>query len=587
MNSLHLTHAEMLLLLDGEVAHSEKSKVETHLQRCWTCRVELDHLRADIATIVEAERQAFTPGIAPPERAWAQFDALLARSVPESPVSLWSKLAAWLRPARVPWRVALLATLFALSGMFLRSLLKASPVSASEILLHVHVADVRRDSITKRQLIHQRLHVRLTGRAQQSSRTESVDAWKSTTTTYWDAPDAGSAVSALKDRYHAHDIPVDLPLSSASVGSWILAAGGTPTVSKADRLYVLDFDGKTQTSQNGGTRLSLLIEPDSWKVQRMTLDFADASFEVSEDSFAIVPTTMVSPKLLALLHVDPESSAIEGRAIAKAAAVEDSAPVALFDPDKVELEAMEALHVLHADLGEPITLSHTRSDVKVGVWQVNSARQDEVVEALERIPGVIVEKSAPPPAVSSGVKDREVVLPLGTALRSVVLGDREGEDTRLTRFFKSARSEQNFTRDALSRSSNMLAHLYALRNLQDEFPEERERKLSSSERAQLAALIQDHAASASAALSDLQNYMVPLNQAFNVEEKDAEPDSEVGSTSWQQRSVHALEIARNSDHLLRSFLTTNQAPIGANSALPELRHELSRLSMEILILKKM
>jgi hypothetical protein len=51
--------------------------------------------------------------------------------------------------------------------------------------------------------------------------------------------------------------------------------------------------------------------------------------------------------------------------------------------------------------------------------------------------------------------------------------------------------------------------------------------------------------------------------------------------------VHALEIARNSDHLLRSFLTTNQAPIGANSALPELRHELSRLSMEILILKKM
>jgi len=246
--------------------------------------------------------------------------------------------------------------------------------------------------------------------------------------------------------------------------------------------------------------------------------------------------------------------------------------------DKAELEVFATLHNLKADLGEPVTVTRSGQAIQVGVWELPPERQDELRAALGDEPGVQVELAAPrvplkEGAIALATPPTTGGVPLHIEVES---GD---EDQRLFKFFGSAEREQDFTNEALGTSTAILSHLYALRNLEGQFPLDKDVSLSPAEQSQLHMLVQDHATAISTNLDALVRQFGPLDANFSV--TPCTSSEAPTATSWQGESLEALDTARVIDHILRALLTTNQTPAIPDSALPEIDQNLCRLRAEL------
>jgi hypothetical protein len=383
-------------------------------------------------------------------------------------------------------------------------------------------------------------------------------------------------VSDLEAEYKSHGVSVSLPLSASSATEWGKALGREPTVSKQGADLDLTYEAAPSASADSLRQVSFLIQPDTWTVKQMTLALPDASFEVTEDNFDLVPTSSIAPLLLAELELAPFPTLASEPSIHPLPRMGHNIVAPAVDLDSVELDVFSTLHQLKVDLGEPVTVTRAQSNVQVGVWQLPEDRQKELraafsdkpaVQVLDKAPRIVIAKvteAPPPPASASG--------PLHIAIDS-------GNDDRLFKFFGTAEKEQEFTSHALSTSTSMLSHLYALRNLEAQYPPAREQALSTEDRTRLAALVQDHAASISGSLESLKAQLSPLDAQFHVPQ--GPPASTSPTTGWQQGSLESLEIGRSIDHLLRALLTTSQDPVTPDSALPEIEQDISRLGARV------
>src|SRR5512140_3604694 len=88
----HLSHEQLQRHLDGELSRFAAWQAAAHLKTCWACQVELDHLKEQIAAIVDAQSVVFAPSLPPPPGPWARLEPRLERaSANRAP--LWSKAA--------------------------------------------------------------------------------------------------------------------------------------------------------------------------------------------------------------------------------------------------------------------------------------------------------------------------------------------------------------------------------------------------------------------------------------------------------------------------------------------------------------
>ena len=404
----HLTPQQMLSYIDGELSKSEARKAEEHLHSCWTCLTEVERLKTDIAVILDAQKEQFDPALPPPPKPWASIESLIARAQPEQPVSLWTRLAAYLNAFLTPARLVVVSGVIAVLVVFAYSIFRVRTVSAKEVLRRIQVADTERSTITKTQVIRERVHVRKTIHGQNHQQVASVDTWKSHSAAYWNVAKSDSAAADLEAQYKAHDIPVDLPLSSAAVDSWGRAAGGDATVSRQGEDMDVSFAGAANGAAGSVERVSLLVQPETWQVKQMTLDFADESFEVTEDDYSVMPTSAVPADLLAYLEPSPlpEVTAAPASVHPLAGAAASSIHLPMVNLDKAELDVFTKLHSLKADLGEPVSVTRSNQVVQVGVWQLPPERQSELRAALGDQPGVQVLVRAPriPPGNSTATQ---------------------------------------------------------------------------------------------------------------------------------------------------------------------------------------
>ncbi len=577
----HLTHIQMLAYLDGELSKSDTAGAEEHMHSCWTCLTEVEKLKADIAAILDAQNESFSPALPPPSRPWLSFEALLARSLPAEPLSPWARMTAYLGSLAYPVKVLVPSALILVLIIVGYSLVRSKPVSAKEALRQVQMADAKRTAIAKGQVIRERVHVRKTTRGGSHPQSANVDTWKSPTAIYWNVRDNDTAVADLKAQFQAHGIPASLPLSAASVDSWGKAAGGTPTITQQGSDMDVSFAGTGNGTQGTVERVSVLIQPATWQVKQLTLEFSAESFEVTEDDYAVMPTTDVPADLLAYLEPSALPPALSPPVVSPVSGVAASAiPLPMVNLDKVELNVFATLHNLKADLGEPISVTRSGQAVQVGVWQLPPERQSELRAALADQPAVQVELTAPRVPVKS------IAIARATAPASLSNGapihidvESGGDDQRLLKFFGNAEREQDYTNEALATSTAILSHLYALRNLQAHFPVDRSLTLVPEEQAQLRSLVQDHATAISANLDALVRQLAPLEANFSVTPCTSSGAS--AALNWQGESLTALETARVVDHLLRALLTTSQTPAVPDSALPEIDRNLCKLRIEL------
>ena len=246
----------------------------------------------------------------------------------------------------------------------------------------------------------------------------------------------------------------------------------------------------------------------------MTLDFPDASIEVTEDDYSVMPTSDVADDLLARPEPQALPSSITQPSVRPVSRVAQASIHPLVNLDNVEFSVL-LRHNLKADLGEPVTMTRTSQAIKVGVWQLPAARKDELRAAFSDKAGVQVELTAPHVLEKNDAVGLTQALPTtsGTAVH-VELGS--GDDQRLLKFFGSPEREQDFTNEALATSTVILSHLYALRNLQQQFPTEKSQSLAPAEQGQLRSLVQDHVTAISADVDALDRQLSPLEANFTV-----------------------------------------------------------------------
>ena len=286
-------------------------------------------------------------------------------------------------------------------------------------------------------------------------------------------------------------------------------------------------------------RVSLLIQPETWQVKQMTLQFPDAAFEVTEEDFSHLPVSAVPPELLAHLELEapgPVQMAVKRVTGPVPASIASSIHLQPVDLDAAELDVLTTLHGLNADLGEPVAITRSRRAIEVGVWQLPADRQHELIAALQGKPGVQVQFEAPAIHPSPNGPDTPPAASVDSPPAAVI--DSGDEDQRLFKFFGSAQTEEAFTRQALATSTAILSHLYALRNLQNEFPPQQEKALPPDRQVQLEDLVGDHLVAATTGTDALKAELTPLNSAFNISSDGLPASPEM--TSWQRGSLDAL-----------------------------------------------
>jgi hypothetical protein len=204
--------------------------------------------------------------------------------------------------------------------------------------------------------------------------------------------------------------------------------------------------------------------------------------------------------------------------------------------------------------------------LRVEARQVSPEMKDRLIERLGNTAGVRLEFPAPDgPAPGSGAK--RIVPSAG--------GSPAPSDPRLASFLGSTEAQENYARSVLGTSDAVLARLYALRDLADRWPEDRERELSASARASLQDIVRDHAKEVADATSDLQKQLAPLMLHFGA--LPAEPIPARPGGSWREASKSGLDAALRLNRTLRSLLTTSDAPLSAEQALSRLRESLANL----------
>jgi hypothetical protein len=194
-----------------------------------------------------------------------------------------------------------------------------------------------------------------------------------------------------------------------------------------------------------------------------------------------------------------------------------------------ELQAVVALHNIDADLGEPVRVTREGWSVVVSGIGLTPARERQVREAVEGIPGVVYRSET----VDAGPEEAPPARrPMPRADAPSRLVGRLGEDG---------------VNRILDASEAVMARVYALRGLSRRFPQAREAQLADADRDVLASLRGEHVSGIRRHLHALEAALAPL---LGERTAAAAP----AAVSWQERAERIFGAARTVDQLLNRAL---------------------------------
>lgn len=570
----HLSQKQLLRYLDGELSKSSASAATEHLHACWTCRGELDRVKKDIESIVDAHDQIFAPSLPPPPNPWSRLEPQLraTRRPSRAAVALrhiGSFMAMSLRPS-LPLATATLVMVLIVSLIWV----PVMPCSAKEMLQRVEVADAKRLEVVPKRVIRQRVWVKRTGRQSSTSETSRFESWKSRTSTYWAVQDDG-VISDLLSRYKSFGIAPTLPLSPVAFAGWTTAAASEPTASRqSDGTMEVRIVANSGTRARGLDKVTFHVQPDIWHVDELTLSFADAAFEIGEEALNVLEQRDVPKDVLAVLERLPSPPLASALNLTTASPSRTLVRSATLNLDGVELGVRYSLHQIGADIGDSIDISTGLREVQVHAWGAPPERKKQLLAMLGDRPNVHLVFH---PEDDSATPAKGVV-----AIPQLPSGSRQC-DERLRKFFGSAEIEENYTRTVLLESTEILARFYALRALAERWPARKALPLPPYAQVQLTTMIQDHARQLHSRVEQLRAQLGPLAQNFGY---DIGPAGDGVVQTWQDASISGFDAASGIDRVLRALLTTSSTPACVEEAFPRLQEGLQQIDRAVRALQK-
>jgi hypothetical protein len=552
----HLSQEELLRHLDGEMSNPGMRKAREHLQACWSCQVEFGRLKEHIAAIFDAQATIVAPSLPPPPAPWPRLERRLDRATRSNSPPFWRK-AISLGAGSVRAQLVLGAIVVALALVVFRVLDPVTTVSAKEVLARTSAADGGRLAIAGPRVVRQRVRVKRTLVAASSGETTRLESWKSVKSTYWKS--AGNPVSTcLFDLYRQNGLASALPLSPPALQAWVKLAGAEPSASTSGENIEVHLSADASGREHGIEAISFQVQKRDWHVNQMTLSLADATFQITEEDSAIMDWREVPDDVQTQLE---PAAAKSVRSVAI-----HSAPSG--NLDDLEMAVRYGLHRIDADLGENIEIAARPPDsLAVNAWSASPERKEQLATLFAHKPGVQLDFQ--PPAAIHGAK--KAVTPLQAA------ASPQSHDLSLEQFFHGQETMESYTRAILEAGDGVLAHFYALRDLAARWPAEKDDSLSAGAKAQLAAMVRDHARDIRAGVSGWEAQLGVLLKDFDQQLSDASGSG----PSWRAASASGFEAARRADQILRSLLTTSDAPLTVGDALPRLQQSLRNLELAI------
>ena len=491
----HPGEERLLRLADGELAPRHSAAVRDHLEACWQCRAEMESIQGAVADCVHYRKTVLQAQLPPPPAPWrnlsAGFAAVDREVAAES--SWWRHLWRSVSPPRF-WVPAVAAAL--LVTLVLVPWLRVTPsVQAAELLRRAVAAAESRP--------------RLDGTARRLQvKTKSKKLVYSTAS----SPGAAADLRPVKALFDSANYDWNDPLSAQAYLAWHdRAASKTDEVTPEGEGF---YQIKTRAAEGEMIEATL-------RLRQNDLQPVQGLFKFRGEEWVELTEAPAEPEAIAAARV-PAPSIPAASAQPSLASIAD------------ELRVLSALHRLGADLGDPIEIVRTGSQVEVKGFGIDSRRRGQIEQALQAMPAVslrFVDEAAPSAfAAESG--------PGSTAVKSASSPLQEYLDQRLG----GRVAIEQFANEVFDRYESIMARAHAIQRLSARFADPT--VLSPADRAGYRAMQRDHAQ----ALVKLERELAGILRP--VAPPTTSPVQLVGPSTGQS----LLQLARRLEHSVSMLL---------------------------------
>ena len=546
--TLHPEEEQLLRYLDGELPVQAAGEVRSHLEACWQCRAALEELQDVVSQCVHYRKNVLQRHLPTPPAPWVdiyrQFDEIDASLEP----ALFRRIARALKSpfdtGAKKWALAAVALLVVL-GLFYRY--RQTPSVQAAELLRRAVASANVNPGQPRRIQIRTRNRRLTrpAVATQPAGFGTADA------------------AVFEAMFQRANYSWTDPLSAQSFQSW-----RNQLADKSDRVIEENqaFEITTSTSASELSRATLKLRAADLRPVEERLEFSNQEWveitEAPDDAAPPVPIGASGETRRAPANTSVPSNETSNAAIT-------SAPEASAAD---ELQVIAALHDVGADLGDPVDVSRSGSEVVVTGTGLAPGRQQEIRNALGSKAHVVVRFSDSPPATAPG----QPVAPNDTP----TAGDVRQLQARLAEQLGGRANLEQLSAQVLDSSESLMARAYALRRLAEQFPSTAEQELKATDRQLLARLRAEHSTALRRQVTDIDRELQPILASVNG---GAQTPSDPGNPAepWQAATEELFQSARRLDKLVGvmfgaapSEIPVGQLPAQLKSGLAQLHARL-------------
>ena len=560
----HLEDGFLLRYLDGELPRRKARQVRQHLEACWQCRVELASLETTVADCVMYRKNVLGACLPAPPQPWkdlsrefdrigefdptGEFDRIDASLAGEPlGVRLINLLTRTLTPP-VKWAAAC-AALVAVAAIPFYQLRETRSVQAAALLKRAVAVSESRPRTLRR--------VRITTPARRITKLIGAGELQPAVSVQPAAAGEAELAAMFRDaKYNFED-----PLSAKSFTDW-----RGRLASKQDLVNTVP-DGE---SPNRGT-YEIKTTTDDGSLVAATLKLRMTDYEPLEGRFEfrnrdwvemtelVDQPTPPASRLAGTTGGMPRQPGVPPAFIANPA--EANRPAGLdpagLDPAgsdsagmNKELQVVEALHRVGADLGDPVEISREGRQVLVRGMGIPPNRQAQLHAVLDPLPNVVVRFADPafpasnPPVQSEPAQTRNAAGPENRQLQARI-EERLGGRPQFERF----------SGQLLEWTDAAMARAYALRRLAQEFSPARERQMSAADRRLLHGLSREHLAAFAKETARIEITLTPILTGLGAAPLKTEAKSQAQTTAtWQAASDPLLTAARRVESLLAAAM---------------------------------
>ena len=529
--TLHPEEEQLLRYIDGELPVQAAGEVRSHLEACWQCRAALEELQDVVSQCVHYRKNVLQRHLPTPPAPWVDiyrhFDQIDASLEPALFHRITRLLKSPFDTGAKKWALAAVALLLVL-GLFYRY--RQTPSVQAAELLREAVATANAYPGQPRRIQIRTKNRRLTRPA------------VATQQTGFGAADA----DALQAMFQRANYSWTDPLSAQSFQSWRnQLADRRDQVIEENQAYQIE----TSTSASELRQATLKLRAADLRPLEERLEFSNQEWvEITE-----VPDDAVPP---APISASGETRRPAGNPAAPANEISSAVvapPPSASAAD--ELQVIAALHDVGADLGDPVQVSRSGSEVVVSGIGLAPGRQQEIKSALGSKAHVVVRFSDSPPATAP---DEPVA-----SNDTPTAGDVRQLQTRLAEQLGGRANLEQLSAQVLDSSESLMARAYALRRLAEQFPLTAERELNASDRQLLTRLRAEHSAALRQQVTDIDRELQPILANVNGGAPNA-PDNGNPAEPWQAATEELFQSARRLDKLVGVMFgaAPSETPVG-------------------------